>query len=359
MTNVELVDLTKKFRNVTALHKLTLKIKSGDFVVLLGPSGSGKTTTLRCIAGLEQPDEGEVYFDGKLMNHVPPEKRNVGLVFQNYALFPHMTVYGNISFGLKMRRRPRNEIEEKVRWALKLVKLEGLENRLPAQLSGGQQQRVALARALVTEPNVLLMDEPLSNLDAQLRVYMRAELKKLQSELRITTIYVTHDQIEALTLADKVAVFNNGRLQQYDQPDNLYHRPRNLFVARFIGSPPMNIFEASIEEKSGTTVLDAGHIRIPVNKNLSRLIKNLSSKSEVLVGIRPEDIELGVGDYKGQVVLFEPLGKDKLVHLNVNGLIIRSIAPGHIKTELGSELCFNIPASKIYLFRKDNNESIL
>ena len=248
MSKVKVVNLVKKFDKTVAVDGISFDVKDGEFIVLLGPSGCGKTTTLRCIAGLETPDEGEIYIDDKLVNDLPPKDRDVAMVFQSYALYPHMTVYGNLAFPLKMRKLPKDEIDKKVKEVAKLLNIDHLLDRKPRQLSGGEMQRVALGRALVRTPRVFLMDEPLSNLDAKLRVYMRAELKKLQRDLKITTIYVTHDQAEAMAMADRIAVMNKGKILQYSEPHDVYEKPANLFVAGFIGSPPMNFIKASIVE---------------------------------------------------------------------------------------------------------------
>jgi len=233
--NIELKDIVKRFGTLEAVSHVSLEIRDGELFTLLGPSGCGKTTLLRLIGGFHKPDNGEIYFDGKPVSSIPPYERNIGMVFQNYALWPHMTISNNITYGLKLKKIPKAEIAEKVSHVLKLVNLSGLENRYPGQLSGGQQQRVALARALVLNPDVLLLDEPLSNLDAKIRVQVRAEIRKLQKELGITTIYVTHDQEEALTLSDRIAVINLGKLMQIGTPRDLYDRPKNPFVADFIG----------------------------------------------------------------------------------------------------------------------------
>ena len=243
-TRVRLEGVTKRFGSLVAVDNVSFEVEAGEFFVLLGPSGCGKTTTLRIIAGFEQPDEGHVYFDDEDVTRRKPYERETAMVFQNYARWPHMTVFDNIAFGLKIRKVPWEEIRRKVKWALELVRLEGLEDRYPHQLSGGQQQRVALARALVVEPRVLLLDEPLSNLDAKLRVKMREELRELQRKLNITTIYVTHDQVEAMTMADRVAVLNRGRILQVGSPREVYLNPENLFVAAFIGRS--NIYPATI-----------------------------------------------------------------------------------------------------------------
>ena len=235
MVNVQLVNVTKRFEEIVATDHVNLNIKEGEFFTLLGPSGCGKTTTLRLIAGFYTPDEGEIFFGNTLMNSVPPFKRNTGMVFQNYAIFPHMNVFNNVAYGLKIRKMKYKNLKKRVLEALELVRLGDLEKRLPSQLSGGQQQRIALARALVIEPDVLLFDEPLSNLDAKLRIEMRTEIKKIQKRLKITSIYVTHDQEEALSISDRIAIMNNGSIQQVGSPKQVYTNPQNAFVADFIG----------------------------------------------------------------------------------------------------------------------------
>ncbi|MEM4563275.1 MAG: ABC transporter ATP-binding protein, partial [Thermofilum sp.] len=238
MVTVRLENVSKIFRGgVEAVRDLNLEVKDGEFMVLLGPSGCGKTTTLLMIAGVYKPSKGYIYFDDKIVNDLEPKDRNIGMVFQSYALYPHMTVYENIAFPLRLKKLPKEEIDRRVREAASMLRIENLLDRRPSQLSGGQQQRVALARAIVKRPSLFLMDEPLSNLDAKIRVEVRAELKRLQRELGITTIYVTHDQAEAMSLADRIAVMNEGRLQQVGTPDELYYKPANTFVAGFIGAP--------------------------------------------------------------------------------------------------------------------------
>ncbi len=291
MVRIRTVDLTKRFGEVVAVDHVTLEIKDGEFFTLLGPSGCGKTTFLRCIAGLELPDEGKVYFDDQDMTEVPPHKRDTGMVFQNYALWPHMNVFDNIAYGLKIRGYKKDEIRRKVLEVLKLVKLEGLEKRTPHQLSGGQQQRVALARAIVVNPKVLLFDEPLSNLDAKLRIEMRAELKRLQRELGVTTIYVTHDQEEAMSISDRIAIMNQGRVMQIGTPQEIYKHPKNEFVARFIGQGTFLHGEVVGE--------DAGRLRVEI-PSIGKEISAVPSHPEnppsvgdrVLVMIRPESFEL-------------------------------------------------------------------
>ena len=287
MVDVTLESLAKAFGSVVAVDNVSLQIEESEFFTLLGPSGCGKTTMLRMIAGFYRPDSGRIYFDKKLMNDVPPEKRNTGMVFQNYALWPHMSVFNNISFGLEMRNTPQGETKKRVEAALDLVELEGLGDRTPDQLSGGQQQRVALARALVIEPDVLLLDEPLSNLDAKLRVEMRKEIKSLQKKLGITTIYVTHDQKEALAVSDRLAVMNVGRIQQIGSPLEIYSSPKNKFVASFIGL--INLFHGKVLVVEKDTVL------LKTNEGLDIIAESLDEVTngmEVLVAVRPENIEV-------------------------------------------------------------------
>jgi iron(III) transport system ATP-binding protein len=282
-----LKNLTKRFEDVLAVDNVNLNIHEGELCTLLGPSGCGKTTTLRCIAGFYLPDEGEIYFGDKIVNLIPPFKRNTGMVFQNYALWPHMTVFNNIAFGLKMRRTPQNEIKERVTEVLELVQLEKLENRWPSQLSGGQQQRVALARALVIEPDVLLLDEPLSNLDAKLRVDMRTEIKKIQQNLEITTIYVTHDQEEALSISDKLVVMSQGKIRQIGTPRQIYEKPDNSFVADFIGVA--NFIKGritKIDEKKARVIIETEH-GVDIE---ATFIDEIRKNREVLTSIRPEAI---------------------------------------------------------------------
>jgi len=288
MTRVRLEGVTKRFRGQAVVDGVTFSVESGEFFVILGPSGSGKTTTLRIVAGFTIPDEGRVYFDDEDVTRAKPYERGTAMVFQNYALWPHMTVFDNIAFGLKIRRMPWEEIRRRVKWALELVRLEGYEDRYPHQLSGGQQQRVALARALVVEPRVLLLDEPLSNLDAKLRVEMREELKRLQRKLGVTTIYVTHDQVEAMSMADRVAILNRGRVLQVGSPRDVYFKPSNLFVAAFVGRS--NIFEARVSGYKGE------YVEVEVPSLASRLTGISSEKlpvgSKAYVSIRPEFIKL-------------------------------------------------------------------
>jgi len=304
--SVSLRGVSKRFGRVEAVRRVSLDIERGEFFVLLGPSGSGKSTLLRIIAGLEEPDEGEVLIDGRVVNEVDPSRRDIAFVFQNYALYPHMRVYDNIAFPLRMRKFPKEQIRERVMEVAEMLSITHLLDKYPHQLSGGEQQRVALARAIVRRPKVFLLDEPLSNLDAKLRVRLRFELRKLlHDELKTTTIYVTHDQVEAMTMADRIAVINKGEVVQVDTPIGLYEKPENTFVAGFIGTPPMNLLSARAEE--GTIVLEGVSITSPdIPSGL---------RGEVVVGIRPQDVEVSIGEgVRARLIGMEKLGGGVIVH---------------------------------------------
>ena len=329
MAVLELKNLTKRFGSFTAVDKMNLTVADGEMVALLGESGCGKTTTLRMIAGFTQPEEGEVVIDGKTMNQIPPYKRNVGIFFQNYALFPHLNTFDNVAFGLKLKKLPKEEIRQRVERMLGLVKLDGMEKRFPRELSGGQQQRVALARALVTEPTVLLLDEPLSNLDAKLRVEMQVEIKRIQRDLGITTIIVTHDQEEAVSLADRVVVMSKGRILQLGEPKEVFDRPEDLFVADFMGFG--NFFSATVGETAEgmTRLLCSRGVELTVPQDRCA---RFAPGDKVRLAIRPENVLLGekAGDsalvgridsatYKGnvtRVVVKDLLEEDVFVHIH-------------------------------------------
>jgi len=313
MVEVVLKHVTKKFGKVVAVDDLSLEVRDKEFVVLLGPSGCGKSTTLRLIAGLEKPDSGEIWIGDKLVNDVDPTRRNVAMVFQSYALYPHMTVYGNIEFPLKMAGVPKKERKKKVLETAEFLGISELLDRKPSQLSGGQQQRVALARALVREPQVFLMDEPLSNLDAKLRVKMRFELRKLQKKLGITTIYVTHDQVEAMTMADRIAVMNAGKLQQYGTPEEIFYKPSNIFVAGFVGSPPMNFVKGKVVSEE-VLVFDAGIFKLKIPNIYQKL-----AGSEYVLGFRPQHAVVSATPsedlVEGYVAGLEKLGVETYAHI--------------------------------------------
>jgi len=361
MVEVRMENLVKRFGKVVAVDHVNLTIKNGEFVVLLGPSGCGKTTTLRLISGLELPDEGKIYFDNRDVTYLPPKERNISMVFQSYAVWPHMTVYDNIAFPMKIKKIDEKEIDRRVKWAAELLQIKELLNRYPHQLSGGQKQRVAVARAIVIEPSVLLMDEPLSNLDALLRMLMRSELKKLQKQLKVTTIYVTHDQVEAMVMADRVAVMNRGRIMQVGTTDEIYNKPANLFVAGFIGSPRMNFFEVSVSDST----LETSSFKLTLPEEFKRV---LEKQETVIVGIRPEDIypvERGIPpgvktiELEGKVDFIEPLGSDTIIHLKIGEILLLIKVPGSFLVEYGRKLKIALDLNKLHIFDKKTEKALI
>jgi multiple sugar transport system ATP-binding protein len=326
MSSVAFESVRKIFGKTTALKDVDLLVRDGEFMVLLGPSGCGKTTLLRCLAGLERIDGGTVRIGDRDVSDLPPRDRHIAMVFQSYAVFPHMKVYDNIAFGLRMRKKPKAEVERRVKEGAALLQLEPFLDRYPAQLSGGQRQRVAVARAIVTDAPVLLMDEPLSNLDALLRLHARAELKRLHGEVKRTTVYVTHDQIEALSMGDRIAVMREGQIVQLDTPSALYDRPADVFVGSFIGSPPMNFLKA--RARNGTAVGDAFEVPGPPGMD----------GKEMLLGIRPENIKIGEGPLRGRVLVVEPLGSHALLTVMVGNESIKVVAPADTALRADEEL---------------------
>jgi ABC-type sugar transport system ATPase subunit len=351
--------VSKHFGPVKAVDELSLEIGDKEFMALLGPSGCGKTTTLLIVAGFYKPTTGLVLFDDQVVNDVPPRERNIGMVFQSYALYPHMTAFDNIAFPLRLRKMKKQKIEEKVKAVASLLHIEEILYRRPGELSGGQQQRVALARALVKEPSLLLLDEPLSNLDAKLRIMMRAELKRLQKDLGITTIFVTHDQIEAMTMADRVAILESGRLQQVGSPEELYNMPINLFVAGFIGTPPMNFLVATLEEGEGKLFIKTSHFSLPLPNAIGQKVRSRTTSKAVIIGIRPEDITIGQGEIQGEIYIVEPLGRDTLVTVDVGGETIKVIAPAGFKADPHERIRLAFSLEKIYLFDKETGKSLI
>ncbi len=338
MATVVLDDVNKVYDNgFHAIHDLSLDIADSEFLVLVGPSGCGKSTALRMVAGLESITSGELRIGDRVVNDVEPKDRDIAMVFQNYALYPHMTVYDNIGFALKLARVPRDEIDSRVRKAANILELEPYLDRKPGQLSGGQRQRVAMGRAIVREPAAFLMDEPLSNLDAKLRVQMRAEIARLQRDLGVTTIYVTHDQVEAMTMGDRVAVLKAGYLQQVDTPQNLYETPTNVFVGAFIGSPSMNLYDAglSINDGGGVLAIGSQHVGLPESVFERRpALRNYDGK-RLVIGIRPQDFEDPAvatntpedRRIKGTVRLVEALGAELMVHFSIDARRVDSGDP--------------------------------
>ncbi|TDT17890.1 carbohydrate ABC transporter ATP-binding protein (CUT1 family) [Ilumatobacter fluminis] len=336
MATVELDSINKVYDNgFHAIHDLDLEIQDKEFLVLVGPSGCGKSTALRMIAGLESITGGEMKIGEKVVNDVEPKDRDIAMVFQNYALYPHMSVYDNIGFALKLAKVPKEEIDQRVRKAAEILELTANLDRKPGQLSGGQRQRVAMGRAIVRQPAAFLMDEPLSNLDAKLRVQMRAEIAALQRELGVTTVYVTHDQIEAMTMGDRVAVLKDGYLQQVDTPQNLYDRPANVFVAAFIGSPSMNLFEATLSIDGDAGSIQLGSLTVPLSASSLQQrpsLRNYDGK-KIVLGIRPEDYEDAEFDKDGhptiqaKVTLLEALGSEIMVHFGIDAPTVDSGDP--------------------------------
>ncbi len=297
------------------------------------------------------------------MNDLPPKDRDVAMVFQNYALYPHMTAFDNIAFPLKMRKVPKDEIERRVKEVAKLLNIEHLLNRKPRQLSGGEQQRVALGRAIVRKPKVFLMDEPLSNLDAKLRIFMRAELKRLQKELKVTTVYVTHDQAEAMAMADKIAVMNNGKLLQYDEPSVVYHRPATMFVGAFLGSPPMNMIKTSLSRKNGDVILDAGAFTYKLPSDIGEIVSNQATSSEVYLGVRPEDLQVSVEKtintvIPAEVYVVEPQGANLVIDLKIGDQIIKAITPLTLDAKLGQQVWVGFDLKKIHIFDGKTEKTI-
>ena len=354
---VNLVNLTKKFGSVTAVDNINLDIKHGEFVAFLGPSGCGKTTTLLMIAGIYKPTDGNICFDKERVNDLTPKARDIGMVFQSYALYPHMTVYKNIVFSLMLKKIPKDEMKREAQRVADMLGIGNLLHRKPAQLSGGQQQRVALGRSLIKKPKLLLFDEPLSNLDARLRISMRAEIKKLQKGLGITSIYVTHDQIEAMTMADRIAVIKDGVLQAYTNPDNLHDRPKTLFVAEFIGNPPMNLFETGIQSEGGKLFANTGNGRKLV---IPDSIKPKTAKGQVIMGIRPQDIHF---DHKEgvstEISMIEPMGRDDLVVCKVGKVDIHFLMDPVLRLKMGDKIKLKFDMQKVQFFNNENGFSLL
>ena len=326
MADVALRNVVKRFDDVDAVRDISLNIPDNEFVVLVGPSGCGKSTTLRMIAGLEEATAGEILIGGEVVNDVPPKDRDIAMVFQNYALYPHMTVFENMSFGLRLRRTPKAEIRARVEQAAKILDIINLLDRRPRQLSGGQRQRVAMGRAIVRKPKVFLFDEPLSNLDAKLRVQMRTEIKRVHQKVKTTTIYVTHDQVEAMTLADRVVVMNGGRIEQIGRPHELYHRPKTRFVAGFIGSPAMNFMPARLQRNGDGLLLRlAPELAFPVPPpHTARYLPSVGK--DLVFGLRPEHITEPRGEgrdprceFSMRLDVTEPMGMETMVFFTVNG----------------------------------------
>ncbi|HEY0845132.1 MAG TPA: ABC transporter ATP-binding protein [Noviherbaspirillum sp.] len=364
MARIKFENVGKRYPNgYVALDNLNLEIADKEFLVLLGPSGCGKSTTLNMIAGLEDVTEGNLYFDKDVMNTVPPHKRDVAMVFQSYALYPHKTVYENIAFGLRMRKHPAAEIDQRVRDAARRLEIEPLLERRPDQLSGGQRQRVALGRAMVRQPLAFLMDEPLSNLDAALRISMRAEIKQLHHAMQTTFVYVTHDQAEALTLADRIVVMRSGVVQQIGTPDAIYERPSNMFVASFLGNPPINFLEGVIVKDGDTVMFKRGLLEIALPPHIAEKVSGDSGRAVVL-GIRAEDVD-GHGaprqreSVQGRIISVLPVGSDQFLELEVEGVKMFFRVGKEVQHKEGENLSLNLNLNRLHLFDKQTSHTLV
>jgi len=369
MASVKLKNVYKRFEGgVTAVSDFNLDIEDKEFIILVGPSGCGKTTTLRMVAGLEEISEGEVYIADKLVNDVQPKDRDIAMVFQNYALYPHMTVFDNMAFGLKLRKTPKDEIKKRVHEAAKVLEIDHLLDRKPKALSGGQRQRVALGRAIVRDPKVFLMDEPLSNLDAKLRVQMRLEITKLHQRLNTTFIYVTHDQTEALTMGTRIVVMKDGLVQQVDTPSSLYDRPVNMFVAGFIGSPQMNFINVTVDKRSDGTHLKFGEHDIKLPEGKAKKLEGTDYiGKEVVMGIRPESMHdedvflesMPDSIVSAKVEVVEMLGSETLLHMFIGEIGCTARVNPRTKTRSGDIVKIAIDANRVHLVDKETEKTIV
>lgn len=364
MAEIRFVDVSKEFGKVTAVHKINLTARDKEFLVLVGPSGCGKTTTLRMIAGLEQASNGDIYIGDRRVNDLPPKDRNVAMVFQDYALYPHMTVYKNMAFGLRLKKFPKKEIDRRVLETAKILGIESLLDRRPKQLSGGQRQRVAMGRAIVRKPQAFLFDEPLSNLDAKLRVQMRGELARLHDRLETTIVYVTHDQIEAMTLADRIVIMNEGVIMQVGNPLDVFNNPKNQFVAGFIGSPAMNFLEVSVLSKEDSLYLKGKSLKLVVPRHFcDRYVK--AKDREAILGIRPQHIydkEIkgpfpGGEPLKMSVEVVEPVGLEVIVLGSIGREQLTACVDPKTRATPHVEMQFLMDMNQIHLFDKETGES--
>lgn len=365
MAEVALENLYKNFGEVIAVDHINLTVNDGELLCFLGPSGCGKTTTLRMIAGLETPTSGTIKFDQVVVNHMHPRERNVAMVFENYALYPHKTVYDNIAYPLKVRKKSDSEIQQMVKHMAELLDILQLLNRLPRQLSGGQQQRVGIARALVRSPEALLLDEPISHLDAKLRARMRGELKRLQKDLGNTTILVTHDQLEAMTMADLIAVMDQGKILQVGTGNELFSAPLNLFVAKFIGEPSMNLLPCHLLEENGVSFLQIESSRFSISAELKHKILDQKTSDILLLGIRPQHVdihqskpELNEGYFQAQVYISEPIGVEQIVHLRTGSNVICSVTTSDKKINLDDTVWVKFNPLHGHVFDKASGNAI-
>jgi multiple sugar transport system ATP-binding protein len=370
MSEVAVSSLYKRFGNVVAVNHINLDVKDKEFVVLLGPSGCGKTTTLRMIAGLETPDEGRIEIGGREVTYLSPRDRNIGMVFERYALYPHLSVFENISYPLRVRKWPEQKVRERVHEIAEMLRITELIGRKVNQLSGGQMQRVAIGRAIIREASVFLLDEPISHLDAKLRSHMRGELKRLQKEIESTTILVTHDQLEAMSMGDRIAVLNLGAIQQYDTPDRIFNLPANLFVANFVGEPSMNFLDCTLKREGGAVWLEAPGLRVAVQEAwVNRFQTAIDGAEGLMMGIRPEHIKLhpnrseGSADSgEGKVYVVEPLGSEVIYDVEIGKKVVRIKATEQdakrLSVAMGDRVFMEMPSDCIYLFDKKTENTI-
>lgn len=364
MHEVVFEKVTKKFEKVVAVNNVSFQVNEGEFFTLLGPSGCGKTTILRLVAGLEIPQSGNIYIKDKNVENLSPRDRNVGMVFQNYALFPHMNVFDNIAYPLKIRKQSQEKIMRKVNEVAENLQTKELLSRKPNQISGGQQQRVALGRAVVQKPNVFLFDEPLSNLDAKLRIEARSFLKCLQKELQTAAIYVTHDQKEALAISDRIAILDKGVIMQIGTPREIYKNPETVFIAEFIGDPPMNLLDCSLKCDHNKTVLDFSQIKLDIS-SISDLVRGkINDGKAIIFGIRPEDItieyeDVSLNSIKGEVFLVEIVGPETIIHVKIGDLvlIVRDFSEPNINT--GETVWLNIDLNRVYIYKKEDGKIVV
>jgi multiple sugar transport system ATP-binding protein len=366
LVKVVLENLTKKFGNQLVVDQVNLEIQDKEFLVLLGPSGCGKTTTLNMIAGLEPVTSGNIYFDENLMNDIPAEKRDVAMVFQSYALYPTMKVFDNIAFPLVLRKMSRNDITTQVNMAAEMLRIKNLLPKKPYELSGGERQRVALARAVVRHPKVFLLDEPLSNIDAKLRVYMRAELIRLQKELKTTMIFVTHDQVEAMSMADRIAVMEGGKLVQVSDPLTIFDHPVDQFVAGFLGTPPMNFIDCTYQKKGEESYLQLPTVKLKIDAETAKIIEEQTKGQELIIGSRPQDIKVSQEkasdeDFEIEIYAVEPLGAETVIDICyvACGLVFKASMAGRFKAKIGDMMWASLDKGRIHIFDKSTHKTLV
>ena len=363
MAGVKLRKVSKKTGALCPVFDINLEVADKEFVTLLAPSGSGKTTTLRMIAGLEVPDEGEIYIGDELVNDLTPAERDTAMVFQFYALYPTLTVYDNLAFPLRTQKTPKDEVDKRVREVADILGVSKILHLKPEQLTPGESQRVAIGRAIIRRPRVYLLDEPLTNLDAKLRVHMRAELKRLQKELGQTMIYATHDELEALSMSDKIAVISNGRIVQYGTSKEVFEHPKNLFVGTFVGTPTMNLFECTLSEEKGQTHLESSVFKLNITE-LAELIRGKAGGTEFILGIRPSDLEIHVEKphqdcIPGEVYVLEPMGSAVVVDVRVGEQLVKVKVLGPVSLELGTKIWLTFDKDKMHIFDKETKETLV